>query len=143
MNADRRAVVGTNVLISAAPSAGSAPAQMLRHLLAQGRLVFCEETFAELETRLWRPKFDRYLSLERRRQLLHDLRAAGEWVTLPSAPLPTYSREPDDDKFIHLALTAQADWLVSGDQDLLTLAPLSGVDILSPAEVLRQLQQRP
>lgn len=143
MKADRRAVVDTNVLISAALSAGSAPAQVLRHLLVHGRLVFCEETFAELETRLWRPKFDRYLSLERRRQLLHDLRAAGEWVRLPSAPQQSYSRDPDDDKFIHLALTARADWLISGDQDLLTLAPLSGVDILSPAEVLLQLQQRP
>ncbi|HMY98595.1 MAG TPA: putative toxin-antitoxin system toxin component, PIN family [Burkholderiaceae bacterium] len=140
MKADRRAVVDTNVLISAALSGGSAPAQLLHHLLAQGRLVFCEETFSELETRLWRPKFDRYLSLERRRELLHDLRAAGEWLTLPSAPLQTYSRDPDDDKFIHLALTARADWLISGDQDLLVLVPLPGVDILTPADALQQIQ---
>lgn len=134
-----RAVVDTNVLISAALSGGSAPAIVLRHLLAHGRLVFCDETFAELETRLWRPKFDRYLSLERRRLLLHDLRAVGEWFKLQPPPSTTFSRDPDDDKFVHLALASQADWLVSGDQDLLSLAPLNGVEILSPAEALQRL----
>lgn len=134
-----RAVVDSNVLISAALSAGYAPALVLRHLLAHGRLVFCDETFAELETRLWRPKFDRYLSLERRRGLLHDLRAVGEWFHLPAPPRAGFSRDPDDDKFIHLALASRAEWLVSGDQDLLSLLPMEGVEILSPAEALRQL----
>ena len=134
MKADRRAVVDTNVLISAALSAGSAPAQVLRHLLAQGRLVFCEETFAELETRLWRPKFDRYLSLERRRQLLHDLRAASEWVTLPSAPLPTYSRDPDDDKFLACASAAGVEVLVSGDKHLVDHDGWRGLRVLRPRQ---------
>ena len=49
------------------------------------------------------------------------------------------STDPDDDKFIHLALASRAEWLVSGDQDLLSLLPMEGVEILSPAEALRQL----
>jgi uncharacterized protein len=132
-----RAVVDSNVLISAALSAGSTPAQVVFHLLAHGSLIFCEETFAELETRLWRPKFDRYLSIERRRALLHDLRAVGEWMALPAQEQRlTFSRDPDDDKFIQLAMIARADWLISGDRDLLDLAPLSGLRIASPAEAL-------
>jgi putative PIN family toxin of toxin-antitoxin system len=134
-----RAVVDTNVLISAALSATSPPARVVRHLLGHGRLVFCDETFSELETRLWRPKFDRYLSLERRRLLLHDFRAVGDWFDLPPPPRPTFSRDPDDDKFIHLTLVSRADWLVSGDQDLLSLVPMEGVEILSPAEALQRL----
>jgi predicted nucleic acid-binding protein len=43
--------------------------------LAKHRLVFSQATFDELESRLWRPKFDRYLDLETRRLLLHDFNA--------------------------------------------------------------------
>lgn len=38
--------------------------------------VFSAATFAELEARLWKPKFDRYLSMEIRRAILHDVNAA-------------------------------------------------------------------
>ncbi|THF62620.1 putative toxin-antitoxin system toxin component, PIN family [Pseudothauera rhizosphaerae] len=132
----KRAVVDSNVLISAALSAGSVPGQVTFWLLEHGRLLFCDETFAELETRLWRPKFDRYLSLEDRRLLLHDLSAVGEWVKLPERERPTFSRDPDDDKFMQLALEGRADWLISGDRDLLDLAPVSWLRIVSPAEAL-------
>lgn len=130
----KRAVIDSNVLISAALSPGSAPARLVFWLLEHGRLLFCDETFAELETRLWRPKFDRYLSLEKRRLLLHDLSAVGEWIKLPSEGLHPTSRDADDDKFIWLALAGGADWLVSGDRDLLDLEAAEGLCILSPAD---------
>ena len=59
-------VLDTNVLISAALSAQGAPAQLLRLVLQDHRLVFSQPTFDELHTRLYRPKFDRYLTLELR-----------------------------------------------------------------------------
>lgn len=131
-----RVVIDTNVLISAALSARSTPARITFRVLAHGRLLFSPETFAELETRLWRPKFDRYLNPETRRQLLHDFNAVAEWVALPTPPGPAYSRDPDDDKFIHTALTGAADWLISGDGDLLELPAIEGLAILSPAQAL-------
>lgn len=137
-----RAVVDTNVLISAALSANSAPALLLRLLLQQARLVFSSQTFAELETRLWRPKFDRYLSMETRRSLLHDFNAVAEWVSLDeSAEICAirYSRDPDDDKFIHTALVGKVDVVVSGDQDLLVLQNVGDVAILSPADLLAKM----
>jgi len=129
-----RAVVDSNVLISAALAQGSLPARVVFWLLANGRLLFCDETFAELETRLWRPKFDRYLSLETRRLLLHDLSAAGEWRKLPEENRQAYSRDPEDDKFVWLALSSGADCLISGDRDLLDLDRPEGLSILSPAQ---------
>jgi len=138
-----RAVVDTNVLISAALSPRSAPAQIVDGLLQHAMLVFSRPTFAEFETRLWRPKFDRYLSMERRRLLLHDFAAAAQWVELPAGSIPTYSRDPDDDVFVHTALYGRAQWLVSGDKDLLELP--SGdweFEILSPAQALEKWIQR-
>ena len=126
-----RAVVDTNVLISAALSSRSAPAQIVDCLLQHATLVFSRETFEKLETRLWRPKFDRYLDIERRRLLLHDFAAAAQWVDLPPTPRPAYSRDPDDDVFLHTALHGKAKWLISGDKDLLTLPPADwGFEIL-------------
>jgi|GEM_PF-6823619 len=94
-----RAVVDTNVLISAALSPHAAPAQIVDMLLQYALLVFSRQTFAELETRLWQPKSDRYLDMERRRLLLHDFAAAAYRVELPAQPIPAYTRDRDDDMF--------------------------------------------
>jgi len=138
-----RAVVDTNVLISAALSPRSAPAQIVDCLLQHATLVFSRETFEELETRLWRPKFDRYLDMERRRLLLHDFAAAAQWTDLPAPPRPAYSRDPDDDVFLYTALQSKAEWLISGDKDLLELSPADwGFEILSPAQALEKWHQK-
>ncbi len=130
-----RFVVDTNVLLSAALSAGGPPARLVQHVLLRGRLLFSDASFAELHTRLWRPKFDRYLSIEDRKQLLHDFGAAGVWIDVPAAVAArTFSRDADDDKFLHLALAGRADLLVSGDRDLLDLSAVEGIAIVTPAE---------
>ncbi|WP_269531783.1 putative toxin-antitoxin system toxin component, PIN family [Chitinimonas sp. BJYL2] len=132
----KRAVIDTNVLISAALSANTPPAQVVRWFVANGTIVFSADTFAEFETRIWRPKFDRYLSMETRKALLHDFGAIADWVDLsafPAITAQTHSRDVDDDKFIHTALAAGADYLVSGDADLLTLAPITGLEIVESA----------
>ena len=41
-------------------------------------------------------------------------------------------RDPQDDKFLALALACSADVLVSSDNDLLTLTPYRGIPILTP-----------
>lgn len=127
-------VIDTNVLISAALSAHTPPGLVVRRILAQGRILFSQATFMELETRLWRPKFDRYLTIETRKLLLHDFRAVGIWVDIPLAiGTRHFCRDADDDKFIHLALAGKAGVLVTGDRDLLDLGNVDAVHILSPA----------
>ena len=137
MKAKLLAVVDTNVWISAALSKSGSPAQLVRYVLANGVPVLTRSTFDELQTRLWKPKFDRYLSMDQRKSILHDLSAAAMWVDVPTAiSAVAYSRDQDDDKFIHAALAAQAPWLVTGDQDLLTVALQPGLQILTPAAAL-------
>jgi putative PIN family toxin of toxin-antitoxin system len=117
---NKRVVLDTNIWLSAAISKSGAPAQVVRRVLQTGIPVFSKATFAELEVRLWKPKFDRYLSMETRRAILHDANAVAHWVDIPyELAAKTYSRDPDDDKFIQTALAASAAWLVTGDQDLL------------------------
>ena len=132
-------VIDTNVLISAALVAKSAPARVTLWVIANARLIFAEPTFDEFRSRLWRPKFDKYLTIERRNQILHDFSAIAEWVEIDNIAIPVNSRDPDDDMFIRAALAESARWLVSGDRDLLELPPIEGITILSPADMLKRI----
>ena len=137
----RRVVVDTNVWISAALNANGAPAQLARRVLAECMPVLSEATFAELEARLWRPKFDRYLGMELRQRILHDLDAAAFWVAiLPGLAAQRWCRDPDDDHFIRAALAAQAPLLVSGDADLLEVPAIEGLRILTPPQALAAIE---
>ena len=81
--------------------------------------------------------FQASISLEARKAILHDARAAALWVEIPSQPTQQrWSRETDDDTFIRTALAAQAPWLVSGDEDLLTVPAVEGLHVLTPGQSL-------
>ena len=137
----KRVVLDTNIWLSAAISKSGAPAQVVRRVLQMGVPVFSKATFAELKARIWKPKFDRYLSMETRRAILHDANAVSHWVDIPpDLATQTYSRDPDDDKFIHTALAASAAWLVTGDQDLLVIETPLPVRILTAGEALLEAE---
>lgn len=141
MKAERnigRVVIDANVLISAALSSSSRPAQIARHLVEHGKLLFSAESFAELELWLWRPKSDRHVSPERRRLMLHDWAAIAHWVDLPPRPWQAYCRDPDDDVMVHTALVGRARWLISGDADLLEMPAIDGLQVITPAQAWTQ-----
>jgi uncharacterized protein len=51
-----------------------------------------------------------------------------------------FSRDPDDDKFVWTALLGDADWLVSGDADLLEHLSWRRSDS-SPAQALALIRE--
>lgn len=133
----RRAVIDTNVLISAVLSPEGTASNATRYFIRQGRIIFSPETFTEFETRLWRPKFDAYITMEARKEIIHDLGAIAEWVEIGGKA--QYSRDSDDDKFVETALVGRAEYLVTGDKDLLVLKSVDRVLIVSPAQCLKLL----
>lgn len=140
-----RAVIDTNVWISGLLTKTGAPAQLTRHVILMARPVFSAQTFDELQDRLWRPKFDRYVSIEQRLAFLRDVDSIAERVELDAHPDLTgqaHSRDPDDDKFIHTALVGEAAVLVTGDRDLLDLGRVGELQILSPADALGWMARR-
>lgn len=48
-------------------------------------------------------------------------------------------RDPKDDKFLELAVSGGATYLVTGDSDLLVLHPFRGISILTPTNFLDRL----
>jgi putative PIN family toxin of toxin-antitoxin system len=143
MKAEHRfkTVLDTNIWISAALSPSGPPAAVVRQVLQQGLPVFSTETFRELETRLWKTRFDRYLTMELRRSLLADASGAAFWVDIPeSMEQQKFSRDPDDDAFVRAAIVSGSKWLISGNNDLLSLVPMKGLYIWTPAQALLDVE---
>ena len=66
--------------------------------------------------------------------------SAGELVTAETHGTVT-SRDPKDNKFLALAVSGQADYLITGDKDLLVLKSIGAIPIVSPAEFLAKIKE--
>jgi len=132
-----RVVIDTNIWLSAALSSRGSPAEVVSRVLTAKAHVFSDDTFAELRSRIWRTKFDRYLSREMQNITLHDASATAHCVDVPpDIAARRFSRDLDDDKFIHAALASGARWLVTGDADLLSINCDIGISIVTAAIAL-------
>jgi putative PIN family toxin of toxin-antitoxin system len=129
-----RVVLDTNVLISFALSPTATAAQAVERALALFDLLSSPATLAEFVTRLMQPKFDRYITLEQRRRLL--LTVIQRSMLIQAAEQVTVCRDPDDNKFLELATSGQARFLITGDQDLLVLQAYGVTEIVTPARFL-------
>lgn len=74
--------------------------------------------------------------------MLAELQATLEIVYPRPLPEPV-CRDPDDDDILACALAANADIIVSGDRDLLSLESFRGIPIVNPARALERIASRP
>src|SRR5574337_339664 len=134
MSFARRIVLDTGVLVSAAIRPDSVPSLALEKALLHFEVCESEETFAELQTVLLRPKFDAYAPLSSRQAFVEGLRArvAMVAVNLVVSDCP----DPKDNKFLALAETAGAELIVASDPHLTGLHPWRGIPIMPPAAFL-------
>ncbi len=63
-----------------------------------------------------------------------------EVLVRPELAIPLNAcRDPADNMLLECAVSGNAEWIVSGDKDLLMLHPFHGVKIVSPADLLKHL----
>ena len=134
-----RVVLDTNCLISALIFSQGKMAE-IRHLWQAGEIIplICRETATELIRVMAYPKFR--LTQEEINHLLAEFLPWAETVHLAShcENIPGL-RDQDDAIFLHLARSAKAFCLISGDRHLLELrSSIEDVRILSPGEYLEQ-----
>lgn len=127
-------VIDTNLLVSRLLTPRGTAAKAVDRALSQGVLLVSDRTLDELVSVLWRPKFDRYLSADDRRQFLALL--AGVTRRVHVTRQFQRCRDPQDDQFLDVAFSGQANGIVTGDQDLLVLSTFEGIPIFSPADFL-------
>lgn len=129
-----RVVIDTNVLISGLFSTTSTPALAVEKAITKAQVVATSETLRELIEKLLLPKFDRYVSRERREALLQRVASLVEIIEVLQHVRA--SRDAKDDKFLEAAVNGRANVLVTGDRDLLDLNPFRGIAIVTPADYL-------
>lgn len=127
-------MLDTNVLVSAFLMPQSIPRQALLRARTVGTILLSAAAVAELTEVLVRGKLRRYSDQEDVRDFLSELAAGSEWV-YPNRKVVA-CRDPEDDKFLSLAVSGRATHLVTGDADLLVLDPFEAVRIVSPRRFL-------
>jgi putative PIN family toxin of toxin-antitoxin system len=133
-----RAVLDTNVLVSALISPGGPSAALVLELRAGAfELVACPMLLAELRDVLGRDKFRRYVTEVEAVAYVDLIRHEATILDHPAPGARPLSADPDDEYLVDLARAAAADVLVSGDAHLLDLR--DRLPVMTPAQFLATL----
>ena len=125
-----RFVIDTNVLISALLFKYSVPFQAIELAEKQGIILYSEATLNELDRVLSRKKFNKYLSLEDRQVFLLKFISSSQLVSITEKI--AVCRDEKDNQFLELAISGNANVIITGDLDLLTLNLFQGIEIITP-----------
>ena len=134
-----RAVIDPNLFVSYLLTHRGPIAQIIDSHLAQENftLVGCVQLLEELERVLQYPKFQRYFEDKIRLRFVALVAALSELVDVPDE-VPRLVRDPKDDYLIACALSGNADFLVSGDKDVLEFKA-TGIKIVTASQFLEIL----
>jgi len=128
-----QAVIDTNLLISYALTKGETLSQLIDHW-EEGTFVYLTSPLIieEMKEVLQRPHL--------REQMAVDPQPLIEAVEMDTEQTPGdlvlegVCRDPKDEIFIACAVEGRADYIVSGDQDLLDLSKYQGIKIIRPRQ---------
>ncbi len=129
-----RFVIDTNTLVSSVLIASSIPDRAVTSIRQSGIILISIATLEELQAVLNRPKFDKYVDPSIRSEFVAQLAQQSELIDITESV--NECRDRKDDKFLELAINGKADYLITGDQDLLVLHPFRNIPIFTPAAFL-------
>lgn len=131
-----RIVLDTNVIISAIIRNGK-PRKLLRiGIDDKYEILLSKEMLEEISSVLQRPKFK--MTKDKVHHVVSALTMSSEVVTVTSN-FKAIKNDPDDDIIINTAHDGKADYIVSGDDDILNLENFRGIRIVSVDDMLRIL----
>lgn len=134
-----RVVLDTNLLVSYFLTQGTTLSGLIDGW-EQGLFVYLVSPaiLDELQEVVKRPRLRRLM--RQNPQPLLDVIYQDSEMTAGALVLTGVCRDPKDDKFLACAIEGEADYLVSGDQDLLAIGSYQGIQIVKPAQFLNILQ---
>jgi putative PIN family toxin of toxin-antitoxin system len=97
----------------------------------------------ELQAALCYPRLRPYLKMTPKdaEEFVLLLEQVADPVDIHAYPTPGICRDPRDEPYLQTALAGRADYIVTGDADLLTLGEVEGISILPPADFERILNK--
>jgi len=127
-------IFDTSSLVGVIMKADSLPKRALLYAVDHDTLALSAAVAAEMEEVFRRPKFAADDVASRAGWMLKLIYDTACWFD-PTRDV-TDCRDPNDNKYLELALASGAETIVSSDGDLLALNPWRGVNILRPAGYL-------
>jgi putative PIN family toxin of toxin-antitoxin system len=139
-----RVLFDTNILISylLVPNGQSPPVVAVQAAFARAFVLLVTVGILEELTRkvATKPYLARRIEERDLAEFTAAILAVAEAVPELSGPLPTIVRDAKDDHVLAYAIAGRADYLVTGDDDLLALGTVSGVTMIGPAEFVLLLE---
>ncbi len=136
-----RIVIDANVLISAA--FGGTPLDAVSKAFSSGEVILSPDVFNEIDGTIRRlsPKLG-----EEKAEFLRNLwkKLASLCTMMETVEKVSICRDPKDDAYLHLCIAAKAEFLITGDKDLLAVDPKSVAElpdrlrIVTPRQFLAQ-----
>ena len=139
MTKELRIVVDTNVLISAALAERSTSRRAIFAAIDNATLLLSDEVLDEMGEVLRRKKFDKYLPHNDRVLFLRSVMKGAEFIKVTSRI--TDCPDPNDNKFLELAVDGYATHLITGDGDLLDMNPYNDIIILTGSDFLKEVKK--
>ena len=136
-NAPSRVILDTNLWISYLISSRLIKIDLMMEK-GQIRLIFSEESLGEFIEVANRPKFRKFFSEEDIIELLSLIDHFAEIVEVHSEI--NICRDPKDNFLLALAKDSNADFLVTGDKDLLEIGNFHGTQIITIADLEKALE---
>jgi putative PIN family toxin of toxin-antitoxin system len=134
-------ILDTNILLSALLSPATPPARLLDAWEQRKFIVVaCEALVAELREVANRPFFRVRLRLDRIELLVAGLRDFSEFHA--DLPRGVVAPDPKDSFLLALAEASHADFLVTGDKELLALKHHGATRIITPSAMIQILKSR-
>jgi uncharacterized protein len=123
-----KAIIDTNLWVSFLIGKQLAS---LKSLLVEGTIqpVFSQQLLDEITIVTQRPKLQKYFSSEKVIDLIVFLESIGLLIEIKSSV--SLCRDAKDNYLLALAKDSQADYLITGDEDLLILESFEGTAILT------------
>jgi putative PIN family toxin of toxin-antitoxin system len=124
-----KAVFDTNVLIAAFLTEGLCSGLLIRSRKQAFNLVLCDDIIQEFEGILLKKFKLTSIDISEISTIVSE--AASE-ILYKLGPIPNICGDPNDDMIIACAIDAAADYIVTGDEDLLILKRYKDIVIINP-----------
>jgi len=131
-------VPDTNVLVSGSTVPHGNPAFILNSWRSEKiQIITSLEILAEFQ----RVMLEKFNAPQNEVEVLNAFFIWKGKVVEPKQKFNVVKEDPTDNKFLEAAVEGSADYIVSGDKDLLRLKNFMGIQIISPAEMASILRK--
>ncbi len=131
-------VVDTNVWVSFLIWPSDVIRSAIHFAIHQSKIIASDSTIDELIATLNKEKFNSRISTEEKHSFCADVSHISTIISITASV--NACRDPRDNMFLELALSGNAEIIITGDDDLLALHPWRNISILTPRQFVEAMR---